>query len=453
MTVPAAPNDGAVRRPLAARVPAVVRVFFTILGRHGITLMAWYLGGDAVHRALLQLAGFVGSYTTLGGLLILPLAVGARLVAYVAMYLTVRPALRMPGSAEPGLRSFVRAVAVAILPFTIFYTAWGLLESDQTAFVRIAMSNALAETGYGVDIDIALGDRGGFLPVGVVPLTILIVAFVIRSVLSHFQSRLPVGVAALGAYAELVWVFMFFTMVAQWLAQLMAWLSTRAGVVWLVELGDAFAISVPPVAMAWEGIIQFVGLAMAALVVPGAWLAIAAVIYGAQFEAVSIRVPDRYGRFIALMRPFARRVEDLRAAVSAIWRGGPLIFGAFALTYALWALAEVAVTRGVAAIIGAHEADFWQAVWPFVLVGVAAIAEPIRVAIVATACDAVLARNASPHMPDAPIAVSVSDARVAEGESDRDDEAYDAVVNRHVIPEIPGDIGGKQENGQDGVAR
>ena len=409
--------------------PNPVRTFGAIVGQHGLALMAWYLAGDAAHRALLQLAGFVGSYTTLGGLLLLPLAVGARLVAYVAMYLTVRPSLTTTDRlAKPGVRPFLHAVGVAILPFTIFYTAWGLLESDQTAFIRIAMSNALLQTGYGVDE--AFGDRGGFLAVGWLPVTILLVAFVIRSVLGRVSSRLPTAAAIVGSYAELVWVFMFFTMVVQWLAQLTSWFSTRAGVVWLVEIGDALAINAPPVAAAWEGLLQLVTLAITALIVPGAWLAIAAVIYGARLTPLVLQLHPRHGRIVALFRPFARRVEDLWAAVSAIWRGGPLIFGAFALVYALWAFAERGVARGTLALIGAHEPDFWQAVLPFALLAVAMVAEPLRVAIVATACDAVLARSRTFTEP--PTAKPVS--------SPRQLEPNDGVVKGHVEPEEPRDI-------------
>lgn len=60
-----------------------LRTFGRILARHWPALMAWYLGGEALHRVLIELAGFVGGHTTLGGLLLLPLAVAARLVAYV----------------------------------------------------------------------------------------------------------------------------------------------------------------------------------------------------------------------------------------------------------------------------------------------------------------------------------------------------------------------------------
>jgi hypothetical protein len=57
-------------------MPQVLRTFGRILAQHWPALIAWYLGGEALHRLLVQLAGFVGGYTTLGGLLLLPITVG-----------------------------------------------------------------------------------------------------------------------------------------------------------------------------------------------------------------------------------------------------------------------------------------------------------------------------------------------------------------------------------------
>lgn len=418
---------------------SALRTFARILVRYGPALMAWYVGGEAVHRLLVQLAGFVGGYTTLGGLLLLPLAVGARLVAYVAMYLTVRPALpHLNGATQGGYREFVRAVLWAILPFSIFYAAWGMLEADQREFFVIASDIAFRETGFGLGEEIV--DRGGLISVGVLPVTVLVIALLARVLLARFRESLPVWTASLAAYAELLWTFMLFTLVGQWLAGVRAWFAGRAGVMWLEEFGDGVAASLPTVAGLWEAVLWTVGIVTAAVIIPAAWLAIAGVIYGADADVLPPLLQRGTavlrGAVGGLSRTLLRRVEDLWAAFAAIWRGGPRLFGTFALVYAVWALAEQLVARGVLAAFGGHEADFWAAWLPLIMTGVAMLSEPLRVAIVATAFDTVVGR------PEAGIGARGSAV---------DAEAGDLAVDRDVQPERAVGVGGKKEDGEDVV--
>jgi hypothetical protein len=371
-----------------------LRTFGRVLAGHWPTLMAWYLGGEVVHRLVLQLAGTVGGHTTLGGLLILPIAVAARLVSYVAMYLSVRPSLPHTVTDEtPGYRGFARAVLVSILPFFAFYAAWGMLDADRDAFLTIAGTIAVVESGYGSE---EIGDRGGFIGVGALSVTVLVVALAARILLARFEQRLPSWTRALAAYAEVLWTFMLFTLVGQWWAGVREWLSQRAGAGWLRSVGDWFAAHIPPVAGLWEGGAWVLGIVIAVLIVPAAWLTVVGVVYGTTFE-----VESRLERWSAtalrgaarsLARNLVMRVESLWAAAAVIWRGGPVLFGSTALAYALWALLDSAGTRGVLQLIGGHDEAFWEALLPVILVAIAAVVEPLRVALMATAYDAVIAR-------------------------------------------------------------
>ncbi|MFK4761788.1 hypothetical protein ACI3KS_12705 [Microbacterium sp. ZW T5_45] len=371
-----------------------LRTFGRVLATHWPALMAWYLAGEAAHRLLVQLAGTVGGLTTLGGLLILPLAVTARLVSYVAMYLTVRRTLRHAAGTDPiDRRDFAHAVLVAILPFFAFYEAWGMLDADRDAFFVIASEIAFADSGYGSE---ALGDRGGMIGVGVLPVSVLVVALAVRIVLARFESRLTTGLRALAVYAEVLWTFMLFTLVGQWWASVREWWSERSGAEWLRDVGDGVAANLPPVAGIWEGASGVIGVIIAVLIVPAAWLTIVGVIYGTTFE-----VDTRLGRWSAtalrgpartLARTLVVRLESLWAAAAVIWRGGPALFGSAALVYALWMLLDRAGTRGVLQLIGGHESAFWEAYLPVILVAIAAVVEPLRVALFATAYDAVIVR-------------------------------------------------------------
>lgn len=371
-----------------------LRTFGRIVARHWPALMAWYLGGEALHRVLVELAGFVGGHTTLGGLLLLPLAVAARLVSYVAMYLTVRPSLPHSRREDAGgIREFGSATLAAILPFFAFYTAWGLLDVDQIDFFRIASAIALADSGY----DLAqIGDRGGLIAVGVLPVTVLVVALVARLLFTRFAERLPRWTVILATYAEVLWTFMLFTLVARWWNGVLGWFADRQAVGWLQSFGDWFAANLQPVATVWEGATWLFGILVAALIVPAAWLTVAGVIFGTTFDST-----PSFGRWgggaargaaMSVARTLVMRLEGLWAAVTVIWRGGPLLFGAYALAYAAWGFAEQAGTRGALLLVGGHESSFWAGFFPLVTVAVAALAEPLRVAIVATAYDGVIGR-------------------------------------------------------------
>lgn len=417
-----------------------LRTFGRVLAEHWPALMAWYLGGEVAHRLVLQLAGTVGGVTTLGGLLILPIAVAARMISYVAMYLTVRRSLPHAAASDPiDARDFARAVLVSILPFFAFYEAWGMLDADRDAFFVIASEIALADSGYGTE---ALGDRGGLIGVGVLPVTVLVVALAVRIVLARFDSRLSAALRALAAYAEVLWTFMLFTLVGQWWSGVRVWLSERAGADWLRDIGDWFAANMPPVAGVWEGAGWMLGIVIAVMIVPAAWLTVVGVVYGTSFD-----VDTRLGRWSATAlrgpaRSFARtlmvRLESLWAAAAVIWRGGPVLFGTTALVYALWMLVDGAGTRAVLQLIGGQETAFWEAYLPVILVAIAAVVEPLRVALLATAYDAVIGR------PEAGL----------DAGSGLDQEAADDVVlTGHIEEERAGGVVGHEEHGEDVVGR
>lgn len=426
-----------------------LRTFGRILAHHWPALMAWYLGGEALHRLLVELAGFVGGHTTLGGLLLLPLAVAARLVSYVAMYLTVRPSLPHSRREDAGgPREFASATLAAILPFFAFYTAWGMLDADQIDFFRIASAIALADSGYQLD---QVGDRGGLIAVGVLPVAVLVIALGVRLVYMRFADRLPRGIVVLAVYAEVLWTFMLFTLVARWWNGVLAWFGEREVVSRLQVFGDWFAVNLAPVAVVWEAATWIVGIVIAAVIVPAAWLTVAGVVFGTTFDSTpgfsrwgsgaarSTAMGAARGTAMGVARTLVMRLEGLWAAVAVIWRGGPLLFGGYVLAYALWALAEQSGTRGLLQLIGGHEAWFWAGVFPLATVAVAAFAEPLRVAIVATAYDEVIGR------PQAGL-----DTRP----SGLDEEPGGHVVAvLDVESERPVDVVGQQEHREDAVRR
>lgn len=413
-------------------MPLALRTFGRILAQHWLAMAAWFVGGEAMHQLLIQLAGFIGGYTTLGGLLVLPLAVAAKLIAYVAMYLTVRPSLPHV-SDTTGYRAFAGAILASILPFFALYSAWGMLNADFIAFARIASDIAFRETGFDAD---QLADRGGLIAVGALPVAVLVIALVTRLLLSKFHRRLPAWTVGLAAYAEVLWTFMLFTLVAQWWSGVRDWLDERVGMTWMQAIGDWFAMHAAPVAVVWEGSVWLLGILATVLLMPAAWLAVAGVVYGTTFDAAPAPVQRRLdavrGTASTLTSTLLHRFESLWAALAVIWRGGPVLFAATVLAYAVWGLAQWWGTRGVLVLVGGRDSDFWAAFLPLILVGIGAVFEPLRVAVIATAYEAVVARPGTG----------------LESASGSDAEADDVAVAGHVEFERAGGVVGDDEDGE-----
>ena len=120
-----------------------------ILAANWPALLAWYLAGQVVRASIIALAAPIGPESPLGALLLVPIAVLARLVSYIGMFLVLRRSL--PGyralAGEGGLRftsaretigEFLRVLLVSIGPFFTLYALIGLLADDLSAYATAA---------------------------------------------------------------------------------------------------------------------------------------------------------------------------------------------------------------------------------------------------------------------------------------------------------------------------
>ena len=57
---------------------SALQTFGRLLWGNWPTLLAWYLGGQLIHMYWIQLAGWVGGSSALGGLLLMPIALLAQ---------------------------------------------------------------------------------------------------------------------------------------------------------------------------------------------------------------------------------------------------------------------------------------------------------------------------------------------------------------------------------------
>jgi hypothetical protein len=401
-------------------VLTVTAVALRLLLAHWPALLAWFLGGILARYLVIELAGFAGAYSAIGGVLLLPLAILARLVSFVAMFLVLRDGMRrlggiapLPADARSRRRSFVDAVLGGILPFFAFYAAWGFLRDDWFAYLARALEVRTGNNAAAIFSGEAVPESGAVGELAFEPLTIalIVLAFAGRWAWNRYRTRLPKWSAIGAAYLEAVWVFLTVLLISQALGWVSAWVASRQAIVWLADAREWVSAQLVPVAWVWEGVEWLLGEAGGIILLPIAWLTIAGVVYG---QAVAPEPPRLGGatvdrarqRFSALPQALRRRLADLWWEIAArfrpigraivlMWRAGPMLIGGYILLYTvvlgLEQLLRVAVTR----LVGPQDVfTFWAVADTAILLVVPLVMEPIRVSLVASAYDATLARLA-----------------------------------------------------------
>lgn len=379
------------------------------------TVLAWYLGGVVVREAVLSLAAPVGVDTGLGAFLLLPLAVLARLISYVGMFLTARQALpetRAVAEAAGSLRGFGGVLLAAIVPFFVLYGLVGLLQQDLEGY-----ANRAARYAFG---------RGlGFLEPGTGPLVVgvIVVAFLGRQALQRFGDRLPRAFALLEIYLEAVWVFVAVSGITAALGPVLVWARERQVVRWVLDARQGLRDLWTPIRVAIDGVDGLVPLLLQLIALPLAWLLVAGIVSTRDLAAVAEErvVPRRTEARLRVLldrlpAPIARRrsmVDDqwdsfyrpLSITGRLIARTDPAVLAAFLAVSALLAAGVQWAVFGLTRALGAHQPGWWVVAYPIVFLVVSACGEVLRICLLGAAFDGALGawrrRRLSPR-PAAP---------------------------------------------------
>lgn len=431
-------------------VLAMLKTTGRLLAAHWPALLAWFLAGVLVRYLVIELAGFVGAYSAVGGLLLMPLAILARLVGFVAMFLTVRDGMArlgaiapLPPSASERRRAFVDALLAGVLPFFAFYAAWGYLRDDMAAYSARALEvqtevNGASELLGGEAVARGAGtiDQLGFEPVTIL---LIVVAFAGRWAWNRYRDRLPRLLSLVAVYLEAIWVFLTVMLLSQATGWIGEWVASRQGMVWLADLRAWTAEQLVPIAWVWEGVEWLLGELGGVILLPVAWLTIAGVIYGqavaAEAPQLSVGILDRARHgWGALPSGVRRRLADIGGelvsrfrpigrAFVLMWRAGPVLIGGYILLATLLVAGERLLGYGITRAIGPHDLKtFWFVADTAILLVVPLVTEPVRIALVSSAYDAVIGRLATtdasaPGAPTAPGSdADAAAASVADGQ-------------------------------------
>jgi hypothetical protein len=378
-----------------------------ILAQTWPALLAWYLVGQVVRAGVLALAAPLGPESPIGAMLLVPIAVLARLVSYVGMFLVLRRAMtgyRAISGGDVTFRSFrdaasefLSVLTASIGPFFTLYAIIGLLFEDLSDYARATMRYAF------------FSDHPQPLDVGDSPIVLVVVvtAFTLRMVLRIFGPKLPTWTSVFGIYLDATWVFLALTAIQNLFGDALAWIQSRQVVHW-IEDAQAWLVSLwDPIRVAIESLGWVVPVAAQVILLPMAWLLVAGIIYvraiGNIETGVPIpKLPVRFAESAAQVPGFFRRWrhiivggwEDVAGPVvlsgRMILRGRALDLAIFVSAYGLLWAASQWLARGVYTLIGAHEAATWWDIDATVSAAIGVVTEPLRVVLLAAAFDCYL---------------------------------------------------------------
>lgn len=298
-------------------------------------------------------------------------------------------------------RHVVDAVAMAILPFLVFYSAWGMF-GEEFRLYSVSLLNERGLEAYAEPTELnAFG----------VPLVVALASWGLRILVERFYKRNENKfLGMLVALFEANWMFFAVFSVAQLISNSKTWVSGREVVASLQYatvdltrwLGDLTALPVEAGYLALLGAIATGwGHLKDGLFEPLLWLAIAAVVFGAEVDrheslfrkgtrgAQIEEVVTRPSGFIRGVTRFTSRdmldkYMPVFNALRFVLRVGPVFCLSFCLYYVLVELAFSWLHRGILVFIGPNEFLGWWWQWLLPIdFAVEALHELVRVCLLA----------------------------------------------------------------------
>ena len=391
-------------------------------------LAAWYLGGLVVRAAVIEIAAPIGPEVPLLGLLLVPLAVLARLVSYVGMFLVLRDGLRYVRPERDDLtfreqaREYLSVLTATIAPFFTLYALLGLLQEDLEDYASSAIRYGLFSENPSI-IDVGGGPE---------VLLVVVIAFGGTQLLKVLRSRTPRWVEVVAVYLEATWVFVALTAIAGLFGPIVEWIAQRQ-VVQAVSQAQEFVIGLwQPIRVFVDSLGWVVPVLAQVVLLPLAWLLITGIVL---VKALPTVQEERLGMPVRLRVRMRLAAQTVPAAVRVAsplitdtWdeTGRPAAFvgriiagaglGAIAVLAGCHGLLYAAgqwLQRGSYWLLGPHESSFWFTWDPLIDAVVALLTEPLRIALLAVVFDAALGRWLRRRGGTPPVSAAVVAAPIA----------------------------------------
>lgn len=406
-------------RALGADLVRVVADGGRLWLRHWPALLTIALLGGAVRMGAIWAASAVSEANSTLGFAVLVLGPLGSVAAIVLMLLVMRQSLPTL-SAAAGLgapvdptthrpRRVVDVLASVLVPFLAVYTSYGYLAEDRDRYENAIILGEQQQDIWSDTTAHAEFERA-LVATGWVVIAVIVVAVVLRWGLARLEGRVrrtPLGFV--GAYVEAFWLVVAAAGFAAYREDVWAWVESRRAIDIVIGWWESFLDVLGPVAGPVDAVadqlLQILSNLDDLVVVPLAWLAVGAVVYGRKLEARPLRItpPRRLERVPGRVRLWVGKVlkpvgGDLRARFSGLVNGtrqlavaglGPMLV--FGLAFLVALRLEDLLVLGVRALTGPQPLDTWLAFSPHVETVTRAVGLTVTAALLAAAVDRVLA--------------------------------------------------------------
>jgi len=395
-------------------VPAVFVTAARLLARHWPALLCLGLLGAAMRSAAVYGAIRLSDAQAQLGQAMLILAPLGYLLPVVFMLRVCRrslPALEQVEHLDvvaPVEQRELRLVDVAVsvlVPFLAVYTAYGLLDADIYRYRNIAAADIflnLKAEGVG-----ATAKRLGIYSLQV-SLLFVAAAWALRWVTGRLERRLKiVWLAYVGALIELFYVVMLASQVVVIKVKGRAWIEDRVAYQWVQDAYDAVVDVLGPAAGAFKAVASLAeavaGSLDAVIVVPVAWLAVAAVVLGYRLADQESPQEARASGFLASLASEAKeRFAPLRDGLRLLASAGLAPMLLFSLGFVVVTGLPALVHDAARAVIGPRPHFTWVAISPFELSLGYALSLALTAPMLAAAVDWLVRRRRSARSPASP---------------------------------------------------
>ncbi len=380
------------------------------LAAHWPQLVALFLAGWAGRMGFLWLATAISDVSPTLAILVLPLAPMSTLLSFVLMLRALAPTLPAfsdivePAGVRERWKSNLAVAGQVLIPFLAVYASAGLLKQDVTVFLYDTTADESMNT---VIQDIDWG-RADYAP-GLTIVAFVVVALAARKVISlKGLAERHLAWAGLAAYLEVLWLMTLANALTTQLEAVTGWVTSRRVVAGILSRWEAVIAFVKAwggwAAAAVDAVAGVLGNLGAVVVVPVAWLAIGAAVYGHQLSSSKIgldsheaatkriqKVPSPVRRVVGhVAEPVVTPVQNTLGAIRKIAVAGILPMVMFCVVFLVAGGVQSAMAALMRVVVGPGSASRQFALEPFVTMAERGVYFVLVLSLLAAAVNAVV---------------------------------------------------------------
>ncbi len=395
-----------------------------VLVNHWPALVVLYLAGFAARMGSIWLAVRAARISSVLAALVIPLAPLATIVSFVLM-------LRVAAESLPAFGEQVRSVprqerwrrnlgvaAMALAPFLAVYASQGLMVEDLKRFALDAGAAEWAAMDRADFSDTNFARAG--LATGSLAIGIALVAMVLRKVIAALGlGERTARWALLAGYLEALWTSSLGYTFTSEKSALVEWITTRRIVAGVYRRWEGVIGFLDGIHQALTAPVEAVGAIVGSMgglvVVPVAWLAVGATVYGTSLKEGSVlptheaaterlrRVPHPIRRITAqVTEPVTTPFRSAVAAIGKVASAGVVPMVLFCVVFAVTGWVRVGVDVLARRVMGPAEQGLQAAREPFVTLVDSTIYFVLTIALLSAAVNHIVSAQQQAATVDEP---------------------------------------------------